>query len=130
MSRALGAGGGDTVPEPTAPEPARAPAVVQVTPPAPLGCHPAYGGCLPILDGDAIDCANIPAEQWPVAIWDPEDDPYQLGDGQSYLACLPAPEAHTPREGAAATTGPPAPEAPEPAPPAGPRPGQRDASRS
>ena len=57
--------------------------------PADGTCHPAYEPCIPILDGDALDCDDIPVGDWPIAIWDPTDDPYQLGDGKSFLGCRP-----------------------------------------
>lgn len=39
-------------------------------------CHPAYGGCLPYYEGDAMNCADI-GEQV-VQVWDPYWDPYNL----------------------------------------------------
>lgn len=39
-------------------------------------CHPAYGGCLPYYDGNALNCADI-GEQV-VEVWDPYNDLYNL----------------------------------------------------
>ena len=52
-------------------------AVAAVAPPAPVAaqaCHPAYGGCLPIVDD--LDCAEIGYAVLPV--YDADDDPYGL----------------------------------------------------
>ena len=90
-------------PDPAGAPPAPPPAVVPVTappaPPAPppavvpvtttVACHPAYAGCLPLLTGDALDCADLAAEQRPVIVQDPSVDPYWLGDGVSRVACAP-----------------------------------------
>jgi hypothetical protein len=46
------------------------------------GCHPAYVSCLPRLSGDALDCADLTADQRPVTLRSPAVDPYRLdGDG-------------------------------------------------
>ena len=89
-------------PEPAAPEPEPPPARAVSLPPVPPEppelaavaadgeeCHPAYVPCLPVLDGDGLDCSDIPRDVWPVGIWNPADDPYQLGDGESVLGCRP-----------------------------------------
>ena len=81
-----------TAPPPPAPPPSTmAPPSRPAPEPEPAAgtCHPAYEPCLPILDGDALDCDDIPRGDWPIAIWDPLVDPYQLGDGQSFLGCRP-----------------------------------------
>lgn len=39
-------------------------------------CHPAYGGCLPYYEGDALNCADIGDQA--VEVWDPNIDPYNL----------------------------------------------------
>jgi hypothetical protein len=39
-------------------------------------CHPAYGGCLPDYDGDALNCADIGYQV--VQVWDVNNDPYNL----------------------------------------------------
>jgi hypothetical protein len=42
---------------------------------APAGdCHPAYGGCLPIVED--LDCPEINNQQ--VEVFDPSNDPYGL----------------------------------------------------
>lgn len=40
------------------------------------GCHPAYGGCLPWYEGDALNCADIGYAV--VEVWDVYNDPYNL----------------------------------------------------
>lgn len=40
------------------------------------GCHPAYGGCLPWYEGDALNCADIGYQV--VQVWDVYWDPYNL----------------------------------------------------
>jgi hypothetical protein len=39
-------------------------------------CHPAYGGCLPWYEGDALNCADIGYAV--VEVWDVYNDPYNL----------------------------------------------------
>ena len=39
-------------------------------------CHPAYGGCLPYYEWDALNCADIGYQV--VQVWDPAWDPYNL----------------------------------------------------
>jgi hypothetical protein len=39
-------------------------------------CHPAYGGCLPWYEGDALNCADIGYAV--VEVWDVYNDPYRL----------------------------------------------------
>lgn len=39
-------------------------------------CHPAYGGCLPYYDGDAMNCDDIGNQV--VQVYDPAWDPYNL----------------------------------------------------
>lgn len=45
-------------------------------PAAAQSCHPAYGGCLPYYEGDALNCADIGYQA--VEVWDPTWDPYNL----------------------------------------------------
>ncbi|MFT4038133.1 MAG: hypothetical protein QM692_08150 [Thermomicrobiales bacterium] len=39
-------------------------------------CHPAYGGCLPYYEWDALNCADIGYQV--VQVWDVNWDPYNL----------------------------------------------------
>lgn len=51
-------------------------------------CHPAYGGCLQNLAGDALNCGDIPASQKPVTVKDVNVDPYKLdGNDRDGRAC-------------------------------------------
>ena len=52
---------------------------------AEVGCHPDYSPCLPLLEGDALNCGDLAAAQKPVTVREPGVDPYRLdrdGDGQ------------------------------------------------
>lgn len=51
-------------------------AVAVVVPAAAQSCHPAYGGCLPWYEGDALNCADIGYQV--VQVWDVYNDPYRL----------------------------------------------------
>jgi hypothetical protein len=53
-------------------------AVVSSAPVAAQGCHPAYGGCLPWYEGDALNCADLWYQV--VEVWDVYNDPYGLDD--------------------------------------------------
>ena len=55
------------------------------TTPAANDCHPAYEPCLPNLPGDALNCGDLRADQRPVAVRRPGEDPYRFdrdGDGR------------------------------------------------
>ena len=57
----------------------------RTTSPAKARCHPDYSPCLPLLEGDALNCGDLTAAQKPVTVRDPGVDPYRLdgdGDGQ------------------------------------------------
>ena len=76
-------------PEPVAAPPAPAVPRVDDTPAPETDCHPAYDGCLPLLDGDALDCDDVAPEQRPVIVLDPSDDPYHFSDGINHAGCMP-----------------------------------------
>lgn len=50
--------------------------LVAATPAVAQSCHPAYGGCLPWYEGDALNCADIGYAV--VEVWDVYNDPYNL----------------------------------------------------
>ena len=78
-----------TVPEAPLPPSRPAPTPPEDVVPPEDECHPAYGRCLMLLEGDALDCDDIARDRWPVPILNPADDPYRLGDGTSELGCRP-----------------------------------------
>jgi len=50
-------------------------------------CHPAYTPCLPNLEGDALNCGDIPRSQKPVQIKTIGVDPYKLDRDRNGEAC-------------------------------------------
>jgi hypothetical protein len=49
---------------------------LSVAPATAQDCHPAYGGCLPWYEGDALNCADIGYQV--VEVWDVYNAPYNL----------------------------------------------------
>lgn len=52
-----------------------------------LGCHPAYGGCIPHHPGDALNCGDLPSSQKPVTVRVISVDPYGLDGDNDGIGC-------------------------------------------
>ena len=50
-------------------------------------CHPAYEPCLPNLEGDALDCADIEDAAKPVMVKSIGTDPYYLDADRNGRGC-------------------------------------------
>ena len=50
-------------------------------------CHPAYETCIPNLDGDAMDCADLPDSKKPVIVKEIGTDPYLLDGDRDGRGC-------------------------------------------
>ena len=63
---------------------ATAPATTQS---AARDCHPAYATCIPNLEGDALNCADLDESQKPVRVKTLGSDPYLLDGNKNGLGC-------------------------------------------
>ena len=51
------------------------------------GCHPAYEPCIPNLEGDALNCGDLGADQKPVRVIEPAVDPFRLDGDNDGVGC-------------------------------------------
>lgn len=51
------------------------------------GCHPAYEPCIPNLEGDALNCGDLGADQKPVRVIEPVVDPFRLDGDNDGVGC-------------------------------------------
>ena len=51
------------------------------------GCHPAYEPCIPNLDGDALNCGDLGADQKPARVIEPAVDPFRLDGDNDGVGC-------------------------------------------